>query len=86
MKTALILLAALGSLAGCATTTRSVTHINWYNDPQAEKAYIAYWEGQCRSNGCDAGDSYIQLCTVQTDNNVKCVPQKEAEKLLNTHR
>jgi hypothetical protein len=86
MKTTLILLAALGGLAGCSTTTRAVTHINWYNDPQSEKAYIAYWEGNCGSTGCGAGDSFLQLCTVQKDNSVKCERQTAAEKLLNTHR
>lgn len=86
MKTTLILLAALGGLAGCGTTTRAVTHINWYNDPQSEKAYIAYWEGNCGSTGCSAGDSFLQLCTVQKDNSVKCERQAAAEKLLNTHR
>lgn len=86
MKKALILVAALGGLAGCTTTTRAVTHINWYNDHQAEKAYIAYWEGECGGTGCSTGDSFLQLCTVQKDNAVKCERQPEAEKLLNHHR
>lgn len=86
MRTTLILLATLGALAGCSTTTRAVTHVNWYNAPQGEQAYIAYWEGNCGSTGCNAGDSFLQLCTVQKDNSVKCARQTAAEKLLNTHR
>ena len=87
MRTLLIVLAAGASLlAGCSTTTRSVTHINWYDEEEQSSAYVAYWEGECASNGCNRGDSYIKLCRVKDDNTLACEQQKDAEKLLNTHR
>lgn len=87
MRTPLLVLAA-GTLllVGCSTTTRSVTHINWYDEAEQSSAYVAYWEGQCSNTGCERGDSYIKLCRVKEDNTLACEQQTEAEKLLNTHR
>lgn len=87
MRTLLTLLAGSAALlSGCTTTTRAVTHINWYDGEDGSSAYVAYWEGECGGRGCDRGDSYIKLCRVQDDNKLTCEQQKEAEKLLNTHR
>jgi hypothetical protein len=77
--------AALGMLAGCTTTTRAVTHINWYEEENGNKAYIAYWEGECSGMGCDRGVSRIKLCSVQADNSMDCKAQGAADKLLNPH-
>lgn len=80
------LVAGAALLAGCSTTTRSVTHINWYDEEEQSSAYVAYWEGECSGTGCSRGDSYIKLCRVKDNNTMTCEQQKEAEKLLNTHR
>ncbi len=86
MRPLLILAFLATSLAGCSTTKRSVTHINWYQEEGGSSAYIAYWEGDCTSYGCGRGDSHIKLCSVAEDNSLTCKPQDAADKLLNPHR
>lgn len=87
MRTLLtILMASSALLAGCTTTTRAVTHINWYDGEEGSSAYVAYWEGECGGRGCNRGDAFIKLCRVQPDNTLTCEQQAEAEKLLNVHR
>jgi hypothetical protein len=48
MRPLLILAFLATSLAGCSTTKRSVTHINWYQEEAGSSAYIASWDLQVR--------------------------------------
>jgi len=90
-KTILLVGAALCLLAGCSNQVRYRTAGGWLMSEERKPVvlYQTYLEGSCSSGflgwgrGCSDANSHLKRCTLNADNSLTCVEDKEAAKFLN---